>query len=395
MYPPHHLGGYEVVWQGAMRHLRAAGHEVRLLVSDHRQPAVAEPDEPNVHRTLRWYWSWERYEFDRLGPLARLRRERRNAAELRRHLTEQRPDVVTFWPMGAMSLSLIAQVAATGIPTVLVVHDDWLVYGPRADGWTRLWTGPRRGRLAPLAERLTGIPTRFDPGVATAIWFNSRFMLERARGRGLNVPRSEVLTPGIDRIFLDRGPVKDWKGRLLCVGRLDRQKGIDTAIDALRLLPPQTTLTVAGTGDREYSQELQRQVSALGLDSRVHWMGPVAREALPALYRQADAVVFPVRWDEPWGLVPLEAMGVGTPVVATARGGSTEFLEDDNNALVFDADDAPMLAACVDRLRLKSQLRERLRAHGFETAARHTSSLFESRFAEMLERVADPAQEPR
>ena len=51
--------------------------------------------------------------------------------------------------------------------------------------------------------------------------------------------------------------------------------------------------------------------------------GPSSRTA----YADADAVVFPVRWEEPWGLVPLEAMVVGTPVVATGAGGSGEYLE--------------------------------------------------------------------
>ena len=65
-----------------------------------------------------------------------------------------------------------------------------------------------------------------------------------------------------------------------------------------------------------------------GLADRVLFSGMVGREELISLYGRADAVVFPVRWNEPWGLVPLEAMARGRPVVATGRGGSGEYLVD-------------------------------------------------------------------
>src|ERR1700744_5475940 len=88
MYPPHHQGGYELVWQSANRRARELGHAVRVLASTHRDPSVTAPDEPDVHRTLRWYWDWDRYEFPRLTIGERIRIERANVRELRRHLAE-------------------------------------------------------------------------------------------------------------------------------------------------------------------------------------------------------------------------------------------------------------------------------------------------------------------
>src|SRR5437762_13678290 len=99
MYPPHHLGGYEVVWQGAMRRARESGHEVRVLASDHREPGVTGEDDPDVHRALEWYWSWEDYSERCLTPMQKLRLERANAQTLDQHLREFEPDVVTWWPM--------------------------------------------------------------------------------------------------------------------------------------------------------------------------------------------------------------------------------------------------------------------------------------------------------
>jgi glycogen(starch) synthase len=387
MYPPHHMGGYELVWQSAMRAASSRGHEVRVIASDHREPEVHGEDDPDVHRELGLYWSWSEHDWVRLGPLGRLSLERRNATVIRRHVAELCPDIVSFWSMGAMSLSLIEHVRHAGLPAVLVVHDDWLVYGPRRDAWMRLWSG-RRSRLASVGELLTRIPTRFRRDRPERVLTNSEFILRRAREQGHRLPNAAVVTPGIERRFVRPVEPHPWEWRLLCVGRLDRHKGTDTAIAALAELPGEATLTIAGSGDNGYEDELRAEARRLGLDGRVKFSGQVAHEDLVDVYAEADAVLFPVRWEEPFGLVPLEAMAGARPVVATARGGAAEYLRDGDNALTFDADDPSGLAACVRRLAADAGLRGRLRAGGLRTAARHTSEAFEDRIVDELERAA-------
>jgi glycosyltransferase involved in cell wall biosynthesis len=86
--------------------------------------------------------------------------------------------------------------------------------------------------------------------------------------------------------------------------------------------------------------------------------------------------------------VPLEAMTVGTPVVASGRGGSGEYLRDGENCLLFDVDSgAPGLAAAVERLAADEELRARLRAGGFETSAR----IGEDAWFEAVERLLGEA----
>ena len=129
------------------------------------------------------------------------------------------------------------------------------------------------------------------------------------------------------------GEPHDWGWRLFHVGRMDERKGVDTAIEALAHLPAEARLTVLGSGDDRYLAELRALCARLGLEGRVR-STCVTRSELPAAYARADALLFPVRWEEPWGLVPLEAMAIGTPVVATGTGGSGEYLRDGENALV-------------------------------------------------------------
>jgi phosphatidylinositol alpha-1,6-mannosyltransferase len=101
-----------------------------------------------------------------------------------------------------------------------------------------------------------------------------------------------------------------------------------------------------------------------------------------------DALLFPVRWAEPWGLVPLEAMAAGTPVVASGRGGSGEYLRDGENSLIFDPDGGPgALAAAVKRLAGDAAMRARLVEGGRATAGALDPRGFETAVAEELERV--------
>jgi glycosyltransferase involved in cell wall biosynthesis len=389
MYPPQHAGGYELAWQQAMHHAQALGHRVRVLTSDYMEDGGRPEDDPDVHRTLRWYWDLERYEFPRLHLIQRIRLERQNAAELRRHLKQFRPDVVTWWSMGCMSLSLIEQVRRAGIPAVFVVHDDWLIYGREHDRWLRTWSGPRRQLVGRVAERVCGVPSQVELNRAGPFVFNSRYTLERAREAGVQGPGMTIVHPGIDGRFLEGVPAEPWGWRLAYVGRIDRQKGIDTAVAALAYLPPAATLTVWGTGDERYIAEMRDLAAGLGVSERVRFEGFAADDTLRSAYADADAVVFPVRWNEPFGLVPLEAMGMGRPVITTSRGGTAEFVRDQANALVFAPDDARGLAACVGRLADDESLRARIREEGQLTAARYSAVEFAERTVEEIVRAVE------
>jgi glycogen synthase len=384
LYPPHYLGGYELICEGVMEAARARGHDVRVLVSDFRASGVQESDGPAIHRTLRSYLDSTAQHALPLGPAQRLGLERANAAELERHLREFAPDVVSWWAMGGMSLSLIERVRRKGLPAVLTIQDPWLSYGFSADGWTRM--GRRLRPLASVLEPLCGIPIRYQLERAGPYLFNSQYTATAARAAGFQAAWSAVITPGIHRRFLTPAPAEPWSWRLLYVGRVNREKGIDIAVTALAELPAQAILTIAGGGDDGYITELRTQAESLGVGERVIFAGPSPPERLPSVYAEADVVLFPVRWEEPWGLVPLEAMGMGRPVVATAKGGAVTYLRDEENALLIPEDDPQALAAAIRRLAGDASLRAKLRAGGAESAAEHSAARYEGRIVDELER---------
>lgn len=387
MYPPQHAGGYELAWQQAMRRARVLGHTVRVLTTDYLEDPTRAEQDPDVHRTLRWYWDLDRYEFPQLNLWQRFQLERHNADALRFHLKAFQPDVVAWWSMGCLSLGLIERVRRLGLPMAFVVHDDWLIYGREHEQWMRTWVGPKRSVAGWAVERCSGFPTRVDLNAGRWV-FNSRYTLDRAREVGLQAPEVTVVHPGIEEHFLEPVEPRPWRWRLVYVGRLDRQKGVDTAIAALAALPPTTTLSIWGTGDNEYVADMRALAARLGAAERVRFEGFADAKRIRSVYEDADVVVFPVRWNEPFGLVPLEAMGVGRPVITTARGGTAEFVRDGSNALVFPADDAGALASCVRRLAEDGALREQLRGDGRRTAARFPASRFAQATVDEIVRAA-------
>jgi glycosyltransferase involved in cell wall biosynthesis len=389
VYPPHHLGGYEIIERGVNRALRADGHEVRVLATVYRRtgvPADAAED-PDVHRELEWYW--HEHAWRRLGVGASRELERRNAERFDAHLRWFAPDVVAWWALGGMSLGLIERARRAGVPSILFLLDYWPSYGPQRDRWMHAWA--RLGPLRGAGELLTGLPTRVDLAAAGEWVYCSHAAREHTLAGGIPLPDGEILTPGVADSYLrvPREPsAPSWRWRLLYVGRIVEQKGVRTAIASLPSLPGEATLTIVGDGDPPYRAELERLAARIGVAGQVRFEPARPHERLIELYRDADAVVFPVEWGEPWGLVPLEAMALGRPVVATGRGGSGEYLDNERNALLFAAGDRAGLVAALRRLGRDPELRERLRAGGFATAEQHSEARYDERAVELVTAAA-------
>ncbi|MGE3179307.1 MAG: glycosyltransferase, partial [Vicinamibacterales bacterium] len=135
---------------------------------------------------------------------------------------------------------------------------------------------------------------------------------------------------------------------VLFVGRLVYYKGIEVLIDAMARC--EGTLVIAGEGPLEAS--LRARAAAHGLASRVRFLGRVTDEALPALYRAADLFVLPsVAYTETFGVVQVEAMAAGVPVISTDLPTGVPWVNAHGvSGLVVPPGDAAALAAAIGRL---------------------------------------------
>ena len=249
------------------------------------------------------------------------------AADLRRQWSRRRPDVVHahFWMSGYAALEAARPL---GIPVVMTFHALGVV--KRRHQGSRDTSPPQR---LGVEERLV-----HDCDRIVATCSDEVFELLRLGG---DRRRISVVPCGVDlSTFTPSGPAQErtpGRHRLVYVGRLVERKGIGNAISALAGLVnnggPDTELVVAGgpdADDVDTDPEVTR-LRALArkahVEDRVHFRGRVGRRELPALLRSADAVVC-VPWYEPFGIVPLEAMACGVPVVASAVGGIIDSVVD-------------------------------------------------------------------
>ncbi len=252
-YSPPVLGGYGVMCAQVCIWLKRRGHEVLVLTRLSQEPVVvsAGPDEDegavSVRRILRSYW--DRSACLDLPFQEALAVEQHNQAQMQGVLATFRTHVVAFWHMGAMSLGLITTTARLGFPLVFVIGDDWLCYGGWADAWLR-WCNEHPEQAA-VVEQHTGLPTRLpDLGALGIFCFVSAWTKRRAEQiGGWHFPRAEIIFPGLSPTeFPPSVEVSDrpWRWRLLWVGRVSEEKGIETAIHALSLLPTDTPWRSSG-----------------------------------------------------------------------------------------------------------------------------------------------------
>jgi len=176
---------------------------------------------------------------------------------------------------------------------------------------------------------------------------------------GADPHRLHVAPCGVDvRQFRPDGPRSaPWREgttRLLSLGRLVERKGVGTVVEALVRLPG-AELVVAGgppardlDGDEEV-RRLRDLARRLGVADRVHLLGQVGRDEAARLLRAADAVVCVPSY-EPFGIVPLEAMACGTPVVASAVGGMLDSVVPGATGLHVPPGDPEAVASAVRRL---------------------------------------------
>ncbi len=215
-----------------------------------------------------------------------------------------------FWMSG---VAAVAAAATAGLPVVQTFHALGTV--------KRKQQGPRdtspRSRIRQEAQLCATV----DHIIATC-----SDEVRELRGLGVDEARVSVVPCGVDvHSFVPAPPPANRRPRLLVLGRLVERKGVGNVIEALASLPA-AELVIAGgpardalSADPEVSR-LRALARAHQVADRVHLVGRVARGDVPRLMQSADVVVA-VPWYEPFGIVPLEAMACGRPVVGSAVGG--------------------------------------------------------------------------
>ncbi|MFL6143744.1 MAG: glycosyltransferase [Labedaea sp.] len=278
---------------------------------------------------------------------------------------------------------------------------DWLRRDPPDVIHAHFWMS---GMVATLVSRQLAIPTvhtyhalgtvkrRYQGPADTSP--EDRIAIERALGRSvtriiatcsdevfelvrMGVPRQKisVVPCGVDaEQFSQDGKraARNGRRRVVSVGRLVPRKGFGDLIDALPMVPDTELLIVGGPRGRDLDSDpeagrLRERAARAGVADRVVLTGQVARRQMPALLRSADVVAC-VPWYEPFGIVPLEAMACGVPVLASAVGGLTDTVVDGITGVLVPPRQIRPLGHALRRLLLDPGGQQTLGAAGCDRA---------------------------
>jgi phosphatidylinositol alpha-mannosyltransferase len=191
----------------------------------------------------------------------------------------------------------------------------------------------------------------------------------------------------------------DGKCNILFVGRMEKRKGFDYLWKAFRMVKrevPDSRLITVGPGIR-LRNKYEKRIDRAGLEDVV-FIGYAPYDELPRYYKTADIVCFPNTGWESFGVVLLEAMSIGKPIVASAIDGFTSVLTDGMEGLAVPPRNVEKLAEAILRLLRDRELREEMGARGRPKAQRYDWSIIARRvldyYTETLERVKQLAAVP-
>lgn len=250
-----------------------------------------------------------------------------------------RPDIVDLHNLAGFSSSAIAAAKACGVPVVQTVHDYYFAC-PKAT----MFRAETNCRAQCLECRVLTRQRRRASRTVDAVAGVSRAVLRTLEQTGVfrGVSVRKAIGNPCEQPADDAGRGPPGEGiRLGFLGRLDVTKGVETIIEAMRLMPDlPVTLVVAGRGDVSYETALKQRAAGLP----VRFAGHVKPDVL---LNQIDVLVVPSKWREPFGLVIFEAFARGIPVIGARIGGIPDCVGDGGTGWLVQPDNSAVLAARV------------------------------------------------
>ncbi|MGH2711799.1 MAG: glycosyltransferase family 4 protein [Actinomycetota bacterium] len=332
-------GGVQVHVRQLASKLRDQGHDVLVLA-----PATKRPDEDWVRAAGRPIKVPYNQSIAPISPTPKARSITRQA------LSDFRPDVVHVHEPFVPGPSMFAALAAS-VPVVATFHAN----------------AERSALLSAAAPALKTIWRRI--AVRVAVSQAAASFVGRAMGRG----DIRIVPNGADiELFAAAEPARLPSGRrILFVNRLDRRKGFRVMVDAFGQLAasrPDVLLVVAGDGpERPALRDLPIETRA-----RVIMLGNVPHEELPAYHAASEVFCAPATGRESFGIVLVEALAAGLPVVASDIAGYREVVRDGTDGILVPPSDPAAVADALGRVLEDADLAKRLAEAGKERARRYS-----------------------
>lgn len=363
LYSPHIGGGAEIVLQRTAEGLQQRGCEVSVLVTGPDTGLTCDTlNEVKVYRAglHNFYWHFAAKRRGRLARLGWHLRDRYNGA-MRRYVKQviaaEQPQLVVCHNLSGWSVSVWDEISAAKLPIVQVLHDMYLMC-PGSNMFKRSQSCQQQCSSCQAFRR--GHDAR-SAQVAAVVGV-SRFMLDTLQQQGYfksakgyvvhNASPYAQLPVSPDRQRLHE-PQENKPLRFGYMGTLSEQKGVRWLIEQFQRLPFDATLQIAGRGQVHDESTFK----ALATSSRISFVGYQKPEAF---YNQIDVALVPSLWNEPFGMVAVEACAHSVPVVASRMGGLPEIIQDQLNGLLCSPSDPDSLGNAMLKLHQQPELLARL-----------------------------------
>lgn len=353
LYPPYFLGGYEVACKDIAEQFAKQGIDTSILCSSYGLDSPSR--DGDIYRILD-----VRSDFNGFKSLHEkaisLFYNPRNYNRTIEIIKEIKPDIGSVWSINGISAAPLFALQKAGVPYVIHLFDRCLSF-IRKKGWKRILNPILFNRLQ-LEHMVSCSESLKDDYVKNGFDENS----------------IRVIPHGVQpeqRLF-DKKAIDSHNLKLLFVGRLWEAKGVDLAIRCLPLLRKKgitATLTIVGSGEENYREHLREVIKNVGARDSVKFVNSVPRELLKSYYKSHDILLFPTYswYKEPFGIVILEAMSHGLPVIASECGGPIEIIDQGENGLLFALGDLNSLAESIEMIVRSEKIQKRIRKLGYES----------------------------
>jgi glycosyltransferase involved in cell wall biosynthesis len=333
LFPPKWLAGTEIATYNLASHLARRGHEVHVITShDAGFPEFSKESGFSVHRI-----AWPKIRF--IG-------------------------ILTFWAKICLKIRKIkpdiihAQSLGVAVPTLIserILKIPYVIWGQGSDIY-----------LPGKFTRMTSKPMLQNADAVLALTEDMKQKMREICDRDIS-----VVPNGIDlkRFEISSGDKKDSSAKtIIFVGRLHPVKGVQYLIEAMAIVhleTPDVKLVIVGDGvERARLEELAER---LNLKGSIQFAGQVPQESIPRLMHQADVFALS-SLSESFGIVNLEAMAAGLPIVATNVGGIPDIVEEGVNGYLVNAKNPDELADRILVLLQNDEMREEMSANNREKA---------------------------
>lgn len=403
------IGGLELHVETLSKEMIALGHRATVVtLKIDGRPDFEVIDGVRVHRISGWSAALAPFYADAARPFHPTAPDPGLVRQLRRVVAEERPDVVNSHSWIQYSYFPLHR-SSSGPAHVVTMHDYGLGCAKKTyQHGDQACSGPALGKClkcarpqygpAKSAALVTGLrSSQRLVGRADAYIAVSRAVADAMRpslpvGTELTVI-STMVPDGIDRLA-ESGDRPDFlpetDGYLLFVGALGRHKGVDVLLEAHRRMRHRVPLVLVGspTGDTFEFGDGDGDGDGTGdRDVTVAYNQP--NPVVMAAWARASIGVVPSVWEEPFGLVALEAMLAGRPVVASDAGGLKDVVEHEVTGLLVPPRDPAALAAALDELLDDPQRRARMGRAGRDRARDFEAGAVTPRILELFDRIVE------